>query len=425
MCIYLVALGDGRRDVTTTMVWQTELCNNFDRLRSESELYDTTVIGSDGQTLFAHSALLAASSQKLKTQLVAHLQEGAPLSVHVDGISGHIWNFVLQFIYSGKTQPTNIHEAEGIMQAGETLDIEALADIGRKFMEDNKLELDYTGNPVTSYVVPTHAQDTPHCPSPSCRSLLQANLSNQSNQLQSNQSNVAIVGSDGCCMGYFVPAETEPMNEVNYVSSFSPSKITVSTQTYRKKPCRVKKSKTKTCAVRKGRRSTSCSARRQGLRRRQRKQGRRRKLGLSRVSSTQTLVINNSATQTRVSSAHDVRNSYHKPDGVWVCKICGITITEYSLLGPHMTTHAIEAPWDSPDYVTFIPGVPVVDGPVVVGRLDESDAETYIDGECPQCHRIQRRSVQLPRQLYACPLCGQAYRNRRLLRKHMSIHAKA
>ena len=373
MCIYLVALGDGRRDVTTTMVWQTELCNNFNRLRSESELYDTTVIGSDGQTVFAHSALLAASSQMLKTQLVAHLQEGAPLTVYVDGLSGHIWNFVLQFIYSGKTQPTNILEAESILQAGEALDIEALTDIGHKFMNDYMLELDYCGHPV----------------------------------IQSNQSNVAVVHSKGRCMGFFVPAEKESMNEVNYISPCCTAK-TVSTQTCSTNRRRVKRTK------------KSCSARRRRLSRRLRSQGR---LGLSTESSTQTLFIHHTATQTHVSSAGDVSNLHHKPEGVWVCKICGVTFTEYLLLGPHMSTHAIEASWDYPDYVAFIPGVPVVrDSPVVMGRLDENYADTYIDGECPQC---RQRSVPLLRHLYVCPLCGQGYRKRRLLRQYRKrVHGK-
>ncbi|KAI0218196.1 hypothetical protein LSAT2_030082 [Lamellibrachia satsuma] len=360
------------------MVWQTELCDNIDRLRSNSELCDTTVIGSDGQTVFAHSALLAASSQTLKTQLVEHLHEGAPLTVYVDGISGYIWNFVLQFIYSGKIQPTNILEAESILQAGEALDIEALTDIGHKFMNDYMLELDYCGHP-----------------------------SNQSNQ--SNQSNVAVVHSKDHCMGFFVLAEKESMNEVNSISPYCTAK-TVSTQTCSKNRRRVKRTK------------KSCFARRRRLSRRLGSQGR---LGLSTESSTHTLFIHHSATQTHVSSAGDVSNLHHKPEGVWVCKICGVTFTEYPLLGPHMTTHAIEASWDSPDHVAFIPGVPVVDSPVVMGRLDENYAETYIDGECPQCRRIQKRSVPLPRHLYVCPLCGQGYRKRRLLRQYrMRVHGK-
>ena len=46
-----------------------------------------------------------------------------PYSVHVENISGHIWDFVLEFIYTGRTTLRNVVEAEGVITAGRELEI--------------------------------------------------------------------------------------------------------------------------------------------------------------------------------------------------------------------------------------------------------------------------------------------------------------
>ena len=58
-----------------------------------------------------------------------------PLIVHVDSVSGHTWNLVLPFLYSKKSTPTNVLEAESIVRAGEFLQIAALSADGRRFVD--------------------------------------------------------------------------------------------------------------------------------------------------------------------------------------------------------------------------------------------------------------------------------------------------
>ena len=131
---------------SSSSVWPSELCGNFHRMRDDMALCDTTVIGSDGETLCAHSAVLAASSDLLKAHLIVCLEDDAPFTVHVNGISGYLWDLVLRFIYSGKTEPKNTLEAQGVLHAGEVLGIEPLADIGRQFLDAHIGDSEFGGD---------------------------------------------------------------------------------------------------------------------------------------------------------------------------------------------------------------------------------------------------------------------------------------
>ena len=270
-------------DMATTSpssVWPSELCGNFYRLRCDMTLCDTTVIGSDGETLRAHSAVLAASSDLLKTQLIACREDDAPFTVHVNGMSGHLWDLVLRFIYSGKTEPKNTLEARGILHAGETLGIEPLADVGLGFLEagvgDSEFgEFGYhesdasevqqlfsrrrspsvssrRGHATPSYVpwiIPSrtrgsrspspylrspgtsrrhslrhssslrHSPSLRRTPSPSSTILSRRPMQAFSLSNPSNQSHVAVRGEDSPCSGQFLTAETDTWEYVTYATS--------------------------------------------------------------------------------------------------------------------------------------------------------------------------------------------------------------
>ena len=132
-------------NVAIVSPWLSDIGNDFERLRCILAPCDTTVIGSDGKLLRAHSAVLAASSQILKHQLAVCVDVGAPLTVNVDGVSGYIWGMILRFMYTGESELKNAIEAKCILHAGEVLGIEALSDISRRFMDKIMCRLESEG----------------------------------------------------------------------------------------------------------------------------------------------------------------------------------------------------------------------------------------------------------------------------------------
>ena len=208
------------------------------RRSRRSTKFDTTVIGSDGLALLAHSDVLAATSAALRTQL----HGDAPLTVHIDGISGHIWNFVLQFIYSGTTVPTNALEAEGILFAGEALDIPALAYIGRNFkdIKNNKECVDEDGGYATDIVDEQHRQQQSdsHLVSPreakkarpmSAPKRRHLNQSNQSNRCCECEPGSLVVNTELTDSVVRVPAVSsmslQPINNPSFVTTINPSYV--------------------------------------------------------------------------------------------------------------------------------------------------------------------------------------------------------
>ena len=219
--------------------------NNVGRRRSRSSKFDTTVIGSDGLALFAHSDVLAASSATLRTQL----HGDAPLTVHIDGISGHIWNFVLQFMYSGKTTPTNALEAEGILFAGEALDIPALVDIGRNFKDirNNKECVEEDGGYATDIVDVEHRRhqsDSHQVISRDANNARPVSASKRKHLNQSNQSNYScdpgslVLNTELTDSVVRVPAissisvQAECIDNPSYVTTINPSYVATTNSSY-------------------------------------------------------------------------------------------------------------------------------------------------------------------------------------------------
>ena len=75
----------------------------LNNLRLQSILCDTTLTDDSGQTLQAHSVVLAAGIDILKNVLTMkesqHLIRTQGLTIKIRGVSIHIWNIILDYIY--------------------------------------------------------------------------------------------------------------------------------------------------------------------------------------------------------------------------------------------------------------------------------------------------------------------------------------
>lgn len=132
--------------------WPSMLCANIENLRDKNILCDTEVVGSDGRKQWAHSCVLASASPVLHDQLIG---KTAPYSVYVEGISGHIWEYVLRFLYIGEMQSSNKLEAEMILEAAQKLNIEPLGTLDQEWaIDDNAVADDLPPNlrPVSTVI---------------------------------------------------------------------------------------------------------------------------------------------------------------------------------------------------------------------------------------------------------------------------------
>ena len=114
--------------------WPLKLCLRLDYLRQRRAFCDTEIVGSDGYKQYAHSFVLISSSPVLSEQLIANTP---PYSIYVPGIAGPTWTYLLRFMYTGETQPTNMLQAELILEAGKQLDFEPLVTLHHDWRADH------------------------------------------------------------------------------------------------------------------------------------------------------------------------------------------------------------------------------------------------------------------------------------------------
>ena len=76
------------------------------------------------------SCVLASASPLLRRMLVG---KRAPYSIYIDGISGHIWQFALHFLYVGEMCALNEFEALAVAAAGEKLGIDAMVMAAKQY----------------------------------------------------------------------------------------------------------------------------------------------------------------------------------------------------------------------------------------------------------------------------------------------------
>ncbi|KAI0216097.1 hypothetical protein LSAT2_031846 [Lamellibrachia satsuma] len=116
--------------MVTEFEWTHALCAKVETMREVRELCDAKVVGNDGQSSWAHSCVLASASPLLRRMLVG---KRAPYSIYIDGISGHIWQFALHFLYVGEMCALNEFEALAVAAAGEKLGINAMVMAAKQY----------------------------------------------------------------------------------------------------------------------------------------------------------------------------------------------------------------------------------------------------------------------------------------------------
>ena len=105
----------------TSTLWQVTVCDALDAMRKDGTLCDTTIVGVDGTTLYAHACVLTAASPRIAT----HLTRTAEGRYHldIDWISGPSWDLLLKLLYCGAIDVDSDEETEHVRELAESFDI--------------------------------------------------------------------------------------------------------------------------------------------------------------------------------------------------------------------------------------------------------------------------------------------------------------
>ena len=132
--------------------WRNLLCTKLLSLHKKAALCDTRLRVSDSdRDLRAHGCVLSAASPVLLSQLERdddHLCLPADLNY-----PRHVWQRLLQFIYSGTVTLTSTSQAAEVLEAAETLELQMLVNLCEHYMQHVGSVEDVTTNiPHTTYV---------------------------------------------------------------------------------------------------------------------------------------------------------------------------------------------------------------------------------------------------------------------------------
>ena len=105
-------------------LWQVTVCDALDAMRKDGTLCDTTIVGVDGTTLYAHACVLTAASPSIATYF-KRTAEGR-YHMDIDWISGPSWELLLKLLYCGTVDVDSDEEIEHVRELAESFDIGVL-----------------------------------------------------------------------------------------------------------------------------------------------------------------------------------------------------------------------------------------------------------------------------------------------------------
>ncbi|KAI0208503.1 hypothetical protein LSAT2_006825 [Lamellibrachia satsuma] len=105
----------------TSTLWQVTVCDALNAMRKDGTLCDTTIVGVDGTTLYAHACVLAAASPII----AGYFKRTAEGRYHldIDWISGPSWDLLLKLLYCGTIDVDSDEETEHMRELAESFDI--------------------------------------------------------------------------------------------------------------------------------------------------------------------------------------------------------------------------------------------------------------------------------------------------------------
>ncbi|KAI0243410.1 hypothetical protein LSAT2_015894 [Lamellibrachia satsuma] len=102
-------------------LWQVTVCDALDAMRKDGTLCDTTIVGVDGTTLYAHACVLTAASPSI-ARYVTRTAEGR-YHVDIDWISGPSWDLLLKLLYCGTVDVDRDEEIEHVRELAKSFDV--------------------------------------------------------------------------------------------------------------------------------------------------------------------------------------------------------------------------------------------------------------------------------------------------------------
>ena len=105
----------------TSTLWQVTVCDALNAMRKDGTLCDTTIVGVDGTTLYAHACVLTAGSPRIAT----YFKQTAEGRYHldIDWIRGPSWELLLKLLYCGTVDVDSDEEIEHVRELAESFDI--------------------------------------------------------------------------------------------------------------------------------------------------------------------------------------------------------------------------------------------------------------------------------------------------------------
>ena len=105
----------------TSTLWQVTVCDALNAMRKDGTLCDTTIVGVDGTTFYAHACVLAAGSPRIAT----YFKQTAEGRYHldIDWIRGPSWGLLLNLLYCGAIDVDSDEEIEHVRKLAESFDI--------------------------------------------------------------------------------------------------------------------------------------------------------------------------------------------------------------------------------------------------------------------------------------------------------------
>ena len=97
------------------------VCDALDAMRKDGTLCDTTIVGVDGTTLYAHACVLTAASPR-NARYITLTAEGR-YHVDIDWISGPSWELLLKLLYCGTVDVDSDEEIDHVRELAESFDI--------------------------------------------------------------------------------------------------------------------------------------------------------------------------------------------------------------------------------------------------------------------------------------------------------------
>ena len=105
----------------TSTLWQVTVCDALNAMRKDGTFCDTTIVGVDGTTLYAHACVLTAASPSI-ARYVTRTAEGR-YHLDIDWISGPSWGLLLKLLYCGTIDVDRDEEIEHVRELAESFDI--------------------------------------------------------------------------------------------------------------------------------------------------------------------------------------------------------------------------------------------------------------------------------------------------------------